>query len=224
MSDSKMFRLCEGVTLDSIGIVVEDFLKNSKGFTTQKMAAGDTVIVQAKDPKEWKKLIGAANALQVQIKMFGDDTVNVEIGNGKWADKLGAGAVGMIVFAPLALTAAYGAWTQKKLPQEIFERIDQHIFSRGEDTPKTSAALNVSPDAIICPACGTPNEKGEKFCSECGGKLQVTCPSCGGAVAIGKKFCPECGTQIGGPKKCQKCGAEIPSGKKFCGECGTPCA
>ena len=84
------------------------------------MDTPDAVIIQAKDAKEWKKLIGAANALQVQIKMFGDDTVNVEIGHGKWSDKLGAGAVGVIAFAPLALTAAYGAWTQKKLPQEIF--------------------------------------------------------------------------------------------------------
>ena len=223
MADNKMFRLCEGVSLETIGSVVEDFLKNSKGLTTQKMAISDTVIIQAKDAKEWKKLIGAANALQIQIKMFGDDTVNVEIGHGKWSDKLGAGAVGVIAFAPLALTAAYGAWTQKKLPQEIFERIDQHIFSRGEDTPKDTAAANIPADAVVCPACGTANEKGEKFCSECGGKLQVTCPKCGNSVAIGKKFCTECGAQIGGPRKCKNCGSEIPSGKKFCAECGTPC-
>jgi class 3 adenylate cyclase/tetratricopeptide (TPR) repeat protein len=47
-----------------------------------------------------------------------------------------------------------------------------------------------------CPACGTPNETGRKFCGECGTALSVACSSCGAANAPGTKFCGECGTQL----------------------------
>ena len=222
MADNKMFRLTDGVTLKSIGIVVEQFLKDKK-MVTQKMEAPDAIIVQGKQEEQWKKLTGMASALTVQIKMFGEDTVNVEVGNGKWTDKLGAGAVGMIAFAPLAFTAAFGAWNQKKLPEEIFARIEQHIFNRGEDLPKTNApaAAPAIPNGVTCPSCGTVNEKGTKFCASCGAKLTVDCPKCGAKLAIGAKFCPECGEQLGGPKACPKCGSQIPEGKKFCPDCGT---
>ena len=53
-----------------------------------------------------------------------------------------------------------------------------------------------------CPACGTRNEAGVKFCRECGAKLAAeqpearTCPQCGAAVRAGKKFCTECGCKM----------------------------
>ena len=222
MANNKMFRLCDGVTLKSIGTVVECFLKDKK-MTTQKIEAPDCIIVQGKQEENWKKLTGMASALSVQIKMFGEDTVNVEVGNGKWADKLGAGAVGMIAFAPLALTAAFGAWSQQKLPEEIFGRIEQHIFNRGNDLPQAAApaaAAPAIPNGVTCPGCGSVNEKGTKFCNSCGTKLTVDCPKCGNKLAIGSKFCPECGEQLGGPKNCPKCGSQLPEGKKFCPDCG----
>ena len=47
-----------------------------------------------------------------------------------------------------------------------------------------------------CPACGTENETGRKFCGECGALLAGACPSCGTANAPGTKFCGECGTNL----------------------------
>lgn len=53
-----------------------------------------------------------------------------------------------------------------------------------------------------CPACGTQNEAGVKFCRECGAKLASEqtearlCPQCGAAVREGKKFCTECGCRM----------------------------
>jgi hypothetical protein len=32
---------------------------------------------------------------------------------------------------------------------------------------------------VICPACGTPNAGGRRFCLECGGPLAAACPNCG---------------------------------------------
>ncbi len=47
-----------------------------------------------------------------------------------------------------------------------------------------------------CSTCGTPNEAGRKFCSECGATLSVACASCGTPNAAGTKFCGECGTRL----------------------------
>jgi class 3 adenylate cyclase/tetratricopeptide (TPR) repeat protein len=47
-----------------------------------------------------------------------------------------------------------------------------------------------------CPACGTDNEPGRKFCGECGGALALACPSCGSPNAPGVKFCGECGAAL----------------------------
>jgi class 3 adenylate cyclase/tetratricopeptide (TPR) repeat protein len=49
---------------------------------------------------------------------------------------------------------------------------------------------------VNCPACGTLNEAGRKFCGECGTSLSVACPSCGTANVPGVKFCGECGTGL----------------------------
>ena len=52
-------------------------------------------------------------------------------------------------------------------------------------------------ETISCPACGSSNEAGRKFCGECGTALAQTCPSCGTPNAPSVKFCGECGTALG---------------------------
>jgi class 3 adenylate cyclase/tetratricopeptide (TPR) repeat protein len=47
-----------------------------------------------------------------------------------------------------------------------------------------------------CQACGTENEGGRKFCSECGSALALVCVACGTANAPGAKFCGECGAPL----------------------------
>ena len=47
-----------------------------------------------------------------------------------------------------------------------------------------------------CVSCGTFNEAGRKFCSECGATLSMACASCGAPNGPGTKFCGECGTRI----------------------------
>ena len=47
-----------------------------------------------------------------------------------------------------------------------------------------------------CPACGTENEAGRKFCGECGGKLALVCPGCSAPNTPGMKFCGECGARL----------------------------
>lgn len=48
---------------------------------------------------------------------------------------------------------------------------------------------------MICPKCKAELNEGEKFCSQCGTKLQNYCPDCGTAVG-NVKFCPGCGRAL----------------------------
>ncbi len=74
-----------------------------------------------------RNVAGMSSAINVLFDQKETNLV-VEIGSGKWADKAAAGAVGMIVFAPLAITAGIGAWQQAKIPEKIFNYIDSQLI------------------------------------------------------------------------------------------------
>ncbi|HEX6489053.1 MAG TPA: adenylate/guanylate cyclase domain-containing protein [Candidatus Dormibacteraeota bacterium] len=48
-----------------------------------------------------------------------------------------------------------------------------------------------------CPACGSNNEVGARFCQECGATLALTCAQCGAQVPPNAKFCNQCGAPQG---------------------------
>jgi class 3 adenylate cyclase/tetratricopeptide (TPR) repeat protein len=45
----------------------------------------------------------------------------------------------------------------------------------------------------MCPTCGAAASPNQKFCAECGTRLQQACPSCATPYEGNPKFCPECG-------------------------------
>jgi len=56
----------------------------------------------------------------------------------------------------------------------------------------------VSRVAVACPACGSENEEGKRFCGDCGQALGLVCSSCGATIEPGKRFCGDCGSPVGG--------------------------
>lgn len=224
MAESKVFRIPEGIDASSVGKDVENFLRSEKNLTTEGTKTPDGYFVQAKEHEgsSWKKLAGMTMAIQVQIVEI-SDTITVNIGNGEWSDKIGAGAVGVVLFAPLAVTAAVGAYNQKKLPNEIFERIEKFLLSDGNNVMMNSFGGDAANEnQTICPNCHSVNGKDKKFCSNCGSPLTSSCPNCGADVAPDTKFCTECGSPMTQPDNtCPGCGATVAADMKFCGECGT---
>jgi class 3 adenylate cyclase len=50
----------------------------------------------------------------------------------------------------------------------------------------------------VCGTCGTENEAGHKFCSNCGSSLTLVCPTCATENDPGNKFCVNCGSALDG--------------------------
>lgn len=222
MAETKVFKLLNDVTTEMIGDAVEGFLRDTKGMVTQAGQTTEGYFVQGKQESDgWKKLSGMDQAISVQIFQSGD-VINVTAGFGKWSDKVGAGVVGSLLFAPLAVTAAIGAFTQKKLPQEIFDVIEKFILSGGQSAMVgITGGKRIADDKVACKNCQTLNPKGTKFCTNCGAKLTTQCPSCGAELQGNTKFCPECGSPTTVEHKCPNCGTDYQEGQKFCLECGT---
>ena len=220
MASSKTFSLLNGVTVEKIGEHLVTWFQNTKNMIAEGgKAQGGGYFVQAKDSEDgWKKIAGLTKAIQIQI-IKAENNAIVSCDFGKWSDKVGAGTLGLFVFAPLAATAAFGAVKQSKLPDEIFAEIEKFIMSGG-----VSAVVNMGgrlkDDEIDCPSCGAKNAKGQKFCKECGSKLGKTCPHCGTFLLNDTKFGPECGNSTAIPNICSNCGASLAQGQKFCPECG----
>lgn len=98
-----------------------------------------------------------------------------------------------------------------------------NAFGSGPLGSTSGGPAGASSATVPCPTCGKPNGAGVKFCSECGGKMeiaQVPCVKCGAKLREGAKFCSECGSTQE-KVKCSNCQFELAPGAKFCPECGT---
>jgi membrane protease subunit (stomatin/prohibitin family) len=99
-----------------------------------------------------------------------------------------------------------------------------NVFGGGQGPGGGGAAPTGGAAATAaCPTCGKQNAAGVKFCSDCGGKMEVAkvpCVKCGAELREGAKFCSECGSSQE-KAKCANCQHELAPGAKFCPECGT---
>lgn len=195
MNESRVFML-NGTDMQKIVTRLEGFFRTEKGMEVQSSQTTDGYVMQASQPKDgWKTLTGMRLALTVQMAVMGDK-LNVSIGEGQWSDKIGAGAIGLFVAWPLAITAGMGAFKQKKLPGEVFQVIETTIMTGGKPVVVTGAGQTVAAGMIVCPNCKAQLSADAKFCDHCGTKLGRKCPRCGAVVKPDSAFCSECGEKL----------------------------
>jgi hypothetical protein len=98
-----------------------------QGFDLQHMQTENQgLLLQIKRRGGWRDFVGMATALNI-VFTPADDTLNVEIGSGKWLDKAAVGTVSIFILWPLAITAGLGAWDQMKMPDKIFAYIENRF-------------------------------------------------------------------------------------------------
>ena len=195
MNESRVFML-NGTDMQKIVTRLEGFFRTEKGMEVQSSETTEGYVMQASQPKDgWKTLTGMRLAITVQMAVMGDK-LNVSIGEGQWSDKIGAGAIGLFVAWPLAITAGMGAFKQKKLPGEVFRVIETTIMTGGQPVVVTGAGQTVAAGMTVCPNCKTQLSADAKFCDRCGTKLGRKCPNCGADVKQNSVFCSECGQKL----------------------------
>ena len=222
MKESRVFSL-NGNDVQQVAERVVAFLRSEKKMEVQSAPLPNGCLIQAAQADTLRTLSGMKLATTVELTVNGEQ-LNVLIGEGQWSDKLGAGAVGLFLLWPLAITAGIGAYKQKNLPDEIFHVIGcilqpaaQNMgagapFSSGAQTPpqpdmhaapQTQAPMpGVSPiptpvhEMLTCPQCAAKLPTGSNFCNICGTKLNSTCTGCGAPLIPGSKFCSNCGQAL----------------------------
>lgn len=195
MSESRVFAL-NGIGVQAVATRLENFFRSEKGMEVQSSQTTDGYVMQASQPKDgWKTLTGMRLAVTVQMTVM-ENHLNVTVGEGQWSDKIGAGAIGLFIAWPLAITAGMGAFKQKKLPAEIFQVIENCIMTGGQPVVVNGARTAMTPGMMLCPNCHTQIPNGSKFCNHCGTKINNKCPNCGADIIDGSAFCADCGQKL----------------------------
>lgn len=108
-----------------------------ESFKCQKLQTADGgTLLQIEKTGGWRKFVGMSTALNIVFHQV-ENTVNVEIGAGRWLDKATTGAVAYLILWPLAVTAGIGAWQQIKMPERIFEHIAKVLSPDAHRTDNT---------------------------------------------------------------------------------------
>lgn len=119
---------------------------SAQGYETQVLGTAPEMLFQARKRGTLRAVTGTGNAMTAQFRKR-EDGIVVTLGAQQWVDKAAVGAVGAVVFVPLLVTAAYGAWKQSRLPDQFWQIIDRY--------------------GNACPKCGALND-GSAFCPNCG--------------------------------------------------------
>jgi hypothetical protein len=94
-----------------------------EGFKCQKLQTEDGgTSLQIERIGGWRKFVGMSTALNIVFRQV-ENTVNLEMGAGRWMDKAATGAVAYFILWPLAVMAGIGAWQQIKMPERVFAQV-----------------------------------------------------------------------------------------------------
>jgi len=101
-----------------------------EGFKCQKLQTEDGgTLLQIEKMGGWRKFVGMSTALNIVFRQV-ENTVNVEMGAGRWMDKAATGAFAYFIFWPLAAMAGIGVWQQIKMPERVFAQVAAFLGSQ----------------------------------------------------------------------------------------------
>jgi hypothetical protein len=148
MSQSRSFQ-CLSTEFDNLLSSMQLWFA-SKNFECQRLTTEDGgQLLQIQKKGGWRKIVGMSTALNVVFRQV-ENTVNVDIGAGRWIDKAVVATVSILILAPaLVVTSAFGAWQQMKIPEKVFDRIAHYlagsIIKETASDPETQALVLKGP-------------------------------------------------------------------------------
>jgi hypothetical protein len=154
-------------TYQAPGLTAQDLAEKmrlwfaGKEYETQLLRLPEgSLVIQGYRDDIWRVAVGLAAALTIKIKPLPDQSLEVTIGAGAWADKLFVAGIGLLLFLPLVLPAAWGTWEQHQLDQEVWKVIESALPVGS--TPTEQAAPESSLPAEL-PTSWFNEETGEVY-------------------------------------------------------------
>lgn len=135
-------------------------------------------------------LIGGLALTVIGFMHFGDFDSNLFMLTMIGVPCLGIG-IGLTVFSFSQNIARYIKNEQVPIINELAQDISPAIQTY---SASVKDGFTAEPKTVC--ECGASNDSNAKFCSICGKALQIACVSCGKQLTAQDKFCPECGTKI----------------------------
>lgn len=167
----KEFRygISESFTCMDLARALQNFFEEKKMISQIIEKNNYEVMVQAKTKDGYiRKLSGLEKACTVLILVNGR-TLTLQVGEGKWMDKLAGAGIGWFIAWPTLISTAYGAYKQAQLPAEIDTFVQSYLSS--EPISYVPAEQSSQTCGNFCSACGTPRENNATFCHNCGNKF-----------------------------------------------------
>ena len=125
---TRVFTLTEGKTIAGMAAEIKDLLK-AKDLQVQcfEMKDGDYLIQGRSTDWKWMQLIGGDRAITVKAASAGGEKVLLEVGEGKWLDKVSGALIGWYFTWPVMLYTAVNTYRQVTLPKKIMICAENYI-------------------------------------------------------------------------------------------------
>jgi len=220
--DTRFYR-SPGLDIERIARDLEG-LYLSQDYQVQHFGNKDHMVVQLKMGSDFEAIIGMQAALTVTLQRFPRGVV-ATVGQQQWIDKAAAGAIGMLLLWPLAVTAGVGAIRQASLESQLFSMLDTVVLRQRADVNigpvppdiESQARQQAPPSSYESPAPGEEPQHGSRSSA-----ASSKCSTCGEFYDAEDVYCSRCGKPLASPKKqCPECKAEVKSNATFCTKCGT---
>lgn len=120
--------LTEGKTITGMAAAIKDLLR-TQDMQVQcfEMKDGNYLIQGKADDWKWMQLMGGDRAITVKATLVGGEIVILEIGEGKWLDKVSGALVGWYLMWPVMLLTAVTTYRQVTLPKIIVKCAQKYL-------------------------------------------------------------------------------------------------